>query len=127
MPHPGFDRTLVTSALPTAKCSIHLGHLAGAYPPADLFCRYQRLKGQDVVFICGSDELGVAILIRAQGEGISAKDIVDRYHPMIVDSFEKFGMSFDYYGRTTSDLHREKRQEVFRRLAEPGLYKPTPA
>ena len=123
MSQQGFDRILVTSALPYANGPIHIGHLAGAYLPADLFCRYQRLKGHDVVFICGSDELGVAILIRAQGEGISAKDIVDRYHPMIVDSFEKFGMSFDYYGRTTSDVHRETSQEFFRRLAEHDVFK----
>ena len=84
-----FKRILVTSALPYANGPIHIGHIAGAYLPADLYCRYQRLKGRDVVFICGSDELGVAIMIRARKEGISPQELVDRYHPMIEDSFQK--------------------------------------
>jgi methionyl-tRNA synthetase len=117
-----FARTLVTSALPYANGPIHIGHLAGAYLPADLYCRYLRLKGEDVVFICGSDELGVAILMRAQAEGISAREIVDFYHPMIVDSFERFGMSFDFYGRTTSDVHRQTSQDFFRKLAGDGVF-----
>jgi methionyl-tRNA synthetase len=115
-------RTLVTAALPYANGPIHLGHLAGAYLPADLFCRYARLKGEDVVFISGSDELGVAIMIRAQGQGLSPKEIVDFYHPMIVDSFSRFGMSFDYYGRTTSDVHRQTSQDFFRRLSERDVF-----
>jgi methionyl-tRNA synthetase len=115
-------RTLVTAALPYANGPIHIGHLAGAYLPADLFCRYARLKGEDVVFICGSDELGVAIMIRAQGQGLTPKEIVDFYHPMIVDSFARFGMSFDYYGRTTSEVHRETSQDFFRRLAERDVF-----
>jgi methionyl-tRNA synthetase len=116
-------RILVTAALPYANGPIHIGHLAGAYLPADLYCRYERLKGRDVVFICGSDEMGVAILVRAQREGITARDIVDRYHPMIVEAFDGFGMSFDYYGRTTSEKHRETSQDFFRRLAERDVFK----
>lgn len=118
-----YKRILVTSALPYANGPIHIGHLAGAYLPADLYVRYQRLKGRDIVYICGSDELGVAIMMRAQTQGISPKEIVDHYHPMIRDSFERFGMSFDYYGRTTSDVHRETSQDFFRRLDSKGVFK----
>ncbi|MEM1125316.1 MAG: methionine--tRNA ligase [Bacteroidota bacterium] len=117
------QRTLVTAALPYANGPIHIGHLAGAYLPADLYCRYQRLQGEDLVFICGSDELGAAILMRAQAQGIDPRDIVDRYHPMIRDAFEAFGMSFDYYGRTTSDTHAATSQAFFRTLAEQGLFR----
>ena len=123
MPPRTLDRILVTSALPYANGPIHLGHVAGAYLPADLYVRYQRLKGRDVVYVCGSDEYGVAILMRAHGEGISPKDIVDEYHPMNAASFERFGMSFDHYGRTTSDVHRETTQAFFRRLSEVGMFK----
>ncbi len=122
MAQDSFERLLVTSALPYANGPIHIGHLAGAYLPADLFVRYQRMKGRDVVFICGSDELGVAIMIRAQKEGITPKQIVDEYHPRIEASFRRFGMSFDYYGRTTSDCHRETTQDFFRRLASKGTF-----
>ncbi len=118
-----FNRILVTAALPYANGPIHIGHLAGAYLPADLYCRYQRLKGRDVLFICGSDELGVAILMRALEEGTTPQAIVDRYHPMIRDSFARFGMSFDYYGRTTSPVHFETSQDFFRRLDEKGVFK----
>jgi len=107
---------LVTSALPYANGPIHIGHLAGAYLPADLFVRYQRLTGRDVVYICGSDEMGVAILMRAIREGADPQDIADRYHPQIQESFARFGMSFDYYGRTTSDLHTVTTQDFFRTL-----------
>ncbi|GMQ82311.1 MAG: methionine--tRNA ligase [Rhodothermia bacterium] len=117
-----FKRILVTSALPYANGPIHIGHIAGAYLPADLYCRYQRLKGRDVVFICGSDELGVAIMIRARKEGISPQELVDRYHPMIEDSFEKLGISFDYYGRTTTVTHLETSQDFFRNLAEKDVF-----
>ena len=110
------DRILVTAALPYANGNVHLGHLAGAYLPADLYCRYQRLKGEDVLFICGSDEMGVAILMRALQEDRSAQDIVDHYHPKIQESFERFGMSFDYYGRTSSDMHTVTSQQFFRHL-----------
>ncbi|MDX1741628.1 MAG: methionine--tRNA ligase, partial [Rhodothermales bacterium] len=115
-------RYLITSALPYANGPVHVGHLAGAYLPADLYCRYLRLKGHDVVYICGSDEMGVAILIRAMDEGTTPKEIVDRYHPMIRDSFRDFGISLDYYGRTTSDVHRATSQEFFSKLASDGVF-----
>ena len=120
MPESNHDRILVTAALPYANGPIHLGHLAGVYVPADLYCRYQRLKGEDVVFICGSDEMGVAILMRAIREDRDPQDIVDHYHPQIRDSFEQFGMSFDYYGRTTSDLHAVTSQDFFRTMDAKG-------
>ena len=117
------DRLLVTAALPYANGPIHIGHLAGAYLPADLFVRYQRLKGEDVAFICGSDEMGVAILMRAIREDRTPEDIVNTYHPQIRDNFERFGMSFDYYGRTSSDLHQETTQDFFRVLDEKEGFK----
>lgn len=116
-------RIMVTSALPYANGPIHLGHLAGAYLPADLYCRYERMKGSDLVYVCGSDEMGVAIMIRAQQQGISPQDIVDQYHPMIKDSFEKFGMSFDIYSRTTTEVHKETSQSFFNRLSEKGAFR----
>jgi methionyl-tRNA synthetase len=117
-----FNRILVTAALPYANGPVHLGHLAGAYLPADLFSRYQRLKGADIVFVCGSDEMGVAIMVRARNEGISPQDLVDRYHPMIESAFAGFGMSFDHYGRTTSAVHAETSQDFFRTLARKGVF-----
>ncbi|WP_118830882.1 methionine--tRNA ligase [Salinibacter ruber] len=114
------ERLLVTAALPYANGPIHIGHLAGAYLPADLFVRYQRLKGEDVAFICGSDEMGVAILMRAIREDRTPEDIIDTYHPQIRDNFERFGMSFDYYGRTSSETHTETTQDFFRVLDENG-------
>ncbi len=116
------EKILVTSALPYANGPIHLGHLAGAYLPADIFVRYHRLKGDDVIYICGSDENGVPIMLRARKEGVSPQDIVDRYHEQIKDSFKKFGMSFDYYGRTSSPVHYATSQEIFRNLAEKGEF-----
>jgi methionyl-tRNA synthetase len=112
-----FKRILVTSALPYANGPIHLGHLAGAYLPADIFVRYHRLKGDDVIYICGSDEHGVPIMLRARAEGVSPQEIVDRYHTIIKESFQKFGMSFDYYGRTSSKRHHETSQDFFRTLS----------
>ncbi len=113
-----FKRILVTSALPYANGPIHIGHLAGAYLPADLYCRYQRLKGRDVVYVCGSDEFGVAIVVRALSEETEPQAIIDQYHPMIRDSFAAFGMSFDHYGRTSGHVHKETSQDFFRRLAQ---------
>ncbi len=118
-----YERILVTSALPYANGPVHLGHLAGAYLPADIYVRFQRLRGRDILYICGSDEMGVAILMRAHTQGTTPQEIVDTFHPMIQDSFERFGMSFDYYGRTTSDTHRETSQDFFRRLADRGVFK----
>lgn len=117
-----FDRILVTAALPYANGPVHLGHLAGAYLPADLFCRYGRMKGKDVVFVCGSDEMGVAIMVRARKEGVEPQDIVDHYHPRIKDAFKGFGMSFDIYSRTTTAVHAETSQEFFRTLAGKGIF-----
>ena len=119
---PDAERVLVTAALPYANGPIHIGHLAGAYLPADLFVRYQRLKGEDVAFICGSDEMGVAILMRAMREDRTPEDIIDTYHPQIRDNFERFGMSFDYYGRTSSDTHTETTQDFFRVLDEKDVF-----
>ena len=123
MPNAEFERILVTSALPYANGPIHLGHVAGAYLPGDLYCRYQRLKGRDIVYVCGSDEYGVAIMMLAQNQGISPKEIVDEYHPMIEESFRRFGMSFDYYARTTSETHVQTSQDFFRTLAEKDAFK----
>lgn len=115
-------RILVTSALPYANGPIHLGHLAGAYLPADIFVRYHRLKGDDVIYICGSDEHGVPIMLRARSEGVSPQDIVDRYHELNKKSFEAFGMSFDYYGRTSSPVHHKTSQDFFRVLADKNVF-----
>jgi methionyl-tRNA synthetase len=104
---------LVTAALPYANGPIHLGHLAGAYLPADMYVRYQRLKRRDVIFICGSDEHGVPITLTAEREGITPKDVVDRYHAMNKEAFERFGMSFDNYSRTSLELHHQIAQEFF--------------
>ncbi len=108
-----FSRTLVTAALPYANGPIHLGHLAGAYLPADIYVRYLRMKGDDVIFICGSDEHGVPITITAEKEGVSPQQIVDRYHAMNKESFEKFGISFDNYSRTSLPVHHLTGQEFF--------------
>ncbi|WP_044281177.1 methionine--tRNA ligase [Caldithrix abyssi] len=115
-------RILVTSALPYANGPIHLGHLAGAYLPADIFVRFHRLKGSDVIYICGSDEHGVPIMLRARAEGVSPQDVVDRYHELNKKSFARFGMSFDYYGRTSSPVHHQTSQDFFRVLAEKEVF-----
>jgi len=111
-----FKRFTVTSALPYANGPIHIGHLAGVYIPADIYVRYLRLKGENVIFIGGSDEHGVPITIKARQEGVSPQQIVDKYHHLIKDSFEKFGISFDVYSRTSSPLHHETASEFFRKL-----------
>src|SRR5690606_14035402 len=113
---------LVTAALPYANGPLHLGHVAGAYLPPDLYVRYQRLKGRDVVFVCGSDEHGVAILIRAMQEGVSPQEVVDRYHAQIEAAFVRLGVSFDHYGRTTSAVHHATSQDFFRRLERDGAF-----
>ncbi len=115
-------RTLVTSALPYANGPIHLGHLAGAYLPADFFVRYRRLKKEDIIYICGSDEHGVPITIAAEKEGVSPQDIVDRYHQMNKKTFHELGISFDYFGRTSSPVHHKTSQDFFLNLYEKGLF-----
>jgi methionyl-tRNA synthetase len=117
-----FQRTLVTTALPYANGPVHLGHLAGVYLPADIYVRYKRLKGEDVIHIGGSDEHGVPITITAEKEGISPKDVVDRYHSMNFDAFSKCGISFDYYGRTTSECHHHTAQEFFVEIEKKGIF-----
>ena len=109
-----FKRTLVTTALPYANGPVHIGHLAGVYVPADIYTRYLRLKGEDVIMIGGSDEHGVPITIKAKAEGVTPQDIVDRYHNIIKKSFEEFGISFDIYYRTTSKIHSEMASDFFR-------------
>ena len=115
-----FKRTTVTSALPYANGGVHIGHLAGVYVPADIYVRYLRLKGEEVMFIGGSDEHGVPVTMRARKEGITPQDVVDRYHQMIKDSFEKFGISFDVYSRTTSKTHHKFASDFFRKLYDEG-------
>ena len=115
-----FKRTLVTAALPYANGGVHIGHLAGVYVPADIYVRYLRLKKQDVLFICGSDEHGVPITLRAKKEGCTPQDVCDRFHKLIKDSFAGFGISFDIYSRTTSDMHTETASDFFRTLYEKG-------
>ena len=117
-----YKRTLVTSALPYANGPVHIGHLAGVYVPADIYVRYLRLKGQDVLFVGGSDEHGVPVTIRARKEEITVQEVVDRYHNLIKDSFERFGISFDVYSRTTSDIHHKFASDFFRKLYEQGRF-----
>jgi len=111
-----FKRTTVTSALPYANGPVHIGHLAGVYVPADIYVRYLRLKGEEVLFVGGSDEHGVPITIKAKKEGVTPQDIVDRYHGIIKKSFEDFGISFDIYSRTTSKTHKELASEIFKTI-----------
>ena len=115
-----FKRTTITSALPYANGGIHIGHLAGVYVPADIYARYLRLKKQEVIFIGGSDEHGVPVTQRARKEGITPQDVVDRYHNIIKNSFKEFGISFDVYSRTTSDIHHKFAAEFFRKLYDEG-------
>lgn len=117
-----FNRTLVTTALPYANGPVHVGHLAGVYVPADIYTRYLRMKGEDVLLIGGSDEHGVPITIKAKKEGITPQDVVDKYHNIIKDSFEKFGISFDVYSRTSSKTHAETASEFFKTLHEKGEF-----
>ena len=116
-----FKRTTVTAALPYANGGVHIGHLAGVYVPADIYVRYLRLKKQDVVFIGGSDEHGVPVTIRAKKEGITVQEVVDRYHNLIKKSFEDFGISFDIYSRTTSEVHNKFASDFFRTLYDKGV------
>ena len=115
-----FKRTTVTSALPYANGPVHIGHLAGVYVPADIYVRYLRLKGEEVLFVGGSDEHGVPVTQRARKEGITPQDVVDRYHGIIKESFKEFGISFDVYSRTTSDVHHKFASDFFRKLYDEG-------
>lgn len=117
-----FNRTLVTTALPYANGPVHIGHLAGVYVPADIYVRYLRMKGEDVLLIGGSDEHGVPITIKAQKEGVTPQNVVDKYHGIIKDSFEKFGISFDIYSRTSSKTHYETASEFFKILYDKGEF-----
>lgn len=117
-------KILVTSALPYANGEIHFGHLAGAYLPADIYVKYHRLKGSDVVYVCGSDEHGVPITLAAQKAGVTPHDIIERYHPSIRKSFEEFGMEFDNYSRTSLPLHHRTAQDFFRNVHAKGLLNP---
>ena len=117
-----FKRTLVTTALPYANGPVHIGHLAGVYVPADIYTRYLRLKGEEVIMIGGSDEHGVPITIKARKEGVTPQDVVDRYHKIIKDSFAEFGISFDIYSRTSSKIHYETASDFFRKLYDKGEF-----
>lgn len=117
-----FKRTLVTSALPYANGPVHIGHLAGVYVPADIYTRYLRLKGTEVIHVGGSDEHGVPITIRAKKEGVTPQDVVDKYHELIKKSFEEFGISFDIYSRTSSQIHKETASEFFLKLYQKGEF-----
>ncbi|MFQ5649051.1 MAG: methionine--tRNA ligase [bacterium] len=117
------ERLLVTSALPYANGPLHIGHIAGAYLPADIFVRYHRLQGSDVVYICGSDEHGVAITIRAEQDGVAPQKIIDRFYKLNKTSFERFGVSFDNYSRTSLPIHHETGQEFFLDMVNQGILK----
>ena len=117
-----FKRTLITTALPYANGPVHIGHLAGVYVPADIYARYLRLKGEEVLMIGGSDEHGVPITLRAKKEGITPQDVVDRYHGIIKKSFEEFGITFDIYSRTTSATHHQMASDFFRTLYDKGEF-----
>ena len=117
-----FKRYLVTSALPYANGPVHIGHLAGVYIPSDIYTRYLRLRGEDVISVCGSDEHGVPITIKARQEGVSPQDIVDKYHGIIKESFRRLGISFDIYSRTTSPMHHKTASDFFRKLYDDGKF-----
>lgn len=117
-----FKRTLVTCALPYANGPVHIGHLAGVYVPADIYVRYLRMRGEDVLYVCGSDEHGVPITIKARQQGCSPQDIVDKYHRIIKDSFTGLGINFDIYGRTSSEVHSSQASSFFRKLYDDGKF-----
>ena len=117
-----YDRYLITSALPYANGPLHIGHLAGAYLSADIYARFRRMMGEDVVFVCGSDEHGAAITLRAAKDGKTPKEIVDQYHNLFKQTFERIGVSFDIYHRTSADLHHKTSQEFFTALYEKGEF-----
>ena len=122
MEQKNFKRTTVTAALPYANGPVHIGHLAGVYVPADIYARYLRLKGRDVMFVCGSDEHGVPVTIRSKKEGCTVQDVVDRYHGIIKKSFADFGISFDIFSRTTSKIHHQFAADFFKKLYDEGKF-----
>ena len=115
-------RYTITAALPYTNGPIHIGHLAGVYIPADIYSRFLRIKGNDVLFVCGSDEHGVPITLKAKKDGISPQDVVDKYHKIIKDSFVDFGISFDNYSRTSKKIHHETSLKLFNTLKEKDLF-----
>ena len=117
-----FKRHLVTCALPYANGPVHIGHLAGVYVPADIYVRYLRLRGRDVLYVCGSDEHGVPITIKAREQHCSPQDIVDKYNKIIRESFNGLGINFDIYGRTSSDIHARTSSDFFRKLLDDGKF-----
>ena len=117
-----FKRFTVTAALPYANGPVHIGHLAGCYIPADIYVRYLRAKSEDVKFICGSDEHGAAITIKAKKEGVTPQQVIDKYHKMMGDAFKDFGISFDIYSRTSSDVHHETASQFFTELYDKGMF-----
>ena len=118
--HP--KRYTITAALPYTNGPVHIGHLAGVYVPSDIYARYQRLQGRDVLFVCGSDEHGVPITIKAKKEGVSPQQVVDKYHAIIKKSFEDFGISFDNYSRTSAEIHHKTASEFFTKLYDDGKF-----
>ena len=116
------NRYMITAALPYTNGPIHIGHLAGVYVPADIYSRYQRLQNKDVAFICGSDEHGVAITLKARSEGMTPQEVVDKYHKLIKKSFEDFGISFDNYSRTTAEIHHKTASDFFKTLYDKGKF-----
>ena len=117
-----YKRTLVTCALPYANGPVHIGHLAGVYVPADIYVRYLRMRGEDVLYVCGSDEHGVPITIKARQQGCTPQDIVDKYHKIIKDSFAGLGINFDIYGRTSSDVHAANASDFFKKMYDAGQF-----
>src|SRR5688500_54752 len=117
-----YKRYTVTAALPYANGPVHIGHLAGVYVPADIYVRYLRSQGRDVLFVCGSDEHGVPITIRAQKEGITPQQAVDKYHQMIKESFSEFGVAFDMYARTSNATHHQTASDFFKQMYKQGNF-----
>ena len=117
-----YKRHTITAALPYANGPVHIGHLGGVYIPADIYSRYLRLKGEDMIFICGSDEHGVPITLRAKNEGITPQEVVDKYHELNKKSFADFGISFDIYDRTSSKVHHETASEFFKTLYDADIF-----
>ena len=117
-----YKRYLITAALPYANGAVHIGHLAGVYVPADIYVRYLRMRGRDVRFICGSDEHGVPITIKAKQQNMTPQQVVDKYHQVIKDSFAGLGISFDIYSRTSSATHHKTASEFFKKLYEEGKF-----